>query len=97
MFDTDFAADLTIMEEANELLDRVQNGGVLPHDHLLLPRLDQVLRASLSRTSLPNLSTCKSPHEMEGAVIKSYYAEKARHRSQGHRHRFGHALHGQEV
>ena len=76
VFDTDFAADLTIMEEANELIDRVKNGGVFADDHLLLPRLDQVLRASVSGL-FANLSSCKSPHEMEGAVIKSYYAEKA--------------------
>ncbi len=43
VFDTDFSADLTIMEEAHEFLDRVQNGGVLPPDHLLLPGLDQIL------------------------------------------------------
>lgn len=48
VFDTDFGADLTIMEEANELIDRVTNGGVLPMDHQLLSRLDQVLRALLS-------------------------------------------------
>ena len=43
VFDTDFAADLTIMEEAHEFLDRVQNGGKLPHDHILFTRLDQIL------------------------------------------------------
>ena len=47
VFDTDFGADLTIVEEANEFLGRVQNGGVLPDDNLLLARMDKILRALL--------------------------------------------------
>ena len=51
-------------------------GGVLPMITSCSPGLDQVLRALLPRSSSPNLSSCKSPHEMEGAMIKSYYAER---------------------
>ena len=96
VFDTDFAADLTIMEEANELIDRVKNGGVLPMITSCSPGWIKFCEHQYP-DFLPNLSSCKSPHEMEGAVIKSYYAEKAGIDPQGHRHRFGHALHGQEV
>ena len=97
VFDTDFAADLTIMEEANELIDRVQERRRAADDHLLLARAGSSSASTTIPDFLPNLSTCKSPHEMFGAVIKSYYAEKQRHRPEGHRGRFGHALHGQEV
>ena len=76
VFDTDFAADLTIMEEANELIDRVKNGGVLPMITSCSPGWIKFCEHQYP-DFLPNLSTCKSPHEMEGAVIKSYYAEKA--------------------
>ena len=76
VFDTDFAADLTIMEEANELIDRVKNGGVLPMITSCSPGWIKFCEHQYP-DFLPNLSSCKSPHEMEGAVIKSYYAEKA--------------------
>ena len=75
VFDTDFAADLTIMEEANELVDRVKNGGVLPMITSCSPGWIKFCEHQYP-DFLPNLSSCKSPHEMEGAVIKSYYAEK---------------------
>ena len=75
VFDTDFAADLTILEEANELIDRVKNGGVLPMITSCSPGWIKFCEHYYP-DFLPNLSTCKSPHEMEGAVIKSYYAEK---------------------
>ncbi|MEG2859838.1 MAG: NADH-dependent [FeFe] hydrogenase, group A6 [Clostridia bacterium] len=75
VFDTDFAADLTIMEEANELVERVTNGGVLPMITSCSPGWIKYCETYYP-DFLPNLSTCKSPHEMEGAMIKSYFAEK---------------------
>ena len=75
VFDTDFAADLTIMEEATELIGRVQNGGVLPMITSCSPGWIKFCETYYP-DFIPNLSSCKSPHEMEGAVIKSYFAEK---------------------
>ena len=75
VFDTDFGADLTIMEEANELIDRVNNGGVLPMITSCSPGWIKFCETYYP-DFIPNLSSCKSPHEMEGAVIKSYFAEK---------------------
>ncbi len=75
VFDTDFAADLTIMEEATELVGRVQTGGVLPMITSCSPGWIKFCETYYPEF-LPNLSSCKSPHEMEGAVIKSYFAEK---------------------
>ena len=75
VFDTDFAADLTIMEEATELLDRLNNGGVLPMITSCSPGWIKFCEHYYS-DFIPNLSSCKSPHEMEGAIIKSYYAQK---------------------
>ena len=76
VFDTDFAADLTIMEEANELIDRVTNGGVLPMITSCSPGWIKFCEHYYPEF-IPNLSSCKSPHEMAGAMIKTYYAEKA--------------------
>ena len=76
VFDTDFAADLTIMEEATELIGRVKEGGVLPMITSCSPGWIKFCETYYPEF-IPNLSSCKSPHEMEGAVIKSYYAEKA--------------------
>ncbi|ERJ11091.1 NADH-dependent [FeFe] hydrogenase, group A6 [Haloplasma contractile] len=75
VFDTNFAADLTIMEEANELLDRIKNGGTLPLITSCSPGWVRILE-NYYPEFIPNLSTCKSPHQMLGAVTKSYYAEK---------------------
>ena len=75
VFDTDFAADLTIMEEGTELVDRLTNKGVLPMITSCSPGWIKFCEHYYPEF-LPNLSTCKSPHEMEGAMIKSYYAEK---------------------
>lgn len=75
VFDTDFGADLTIMEEAYELIDRVKNGGVLPMITSCSPGWIKFCEEFYPEC-LPNLSSCKSPHEMLGAVIKSYFAEK---------------------
>lgn len=75
VFDTNFGADLTIMEEASELINRVKNGGVLPMFTSCCP--GWVKYAEHNRPEiLPHISTCKSPHEMEGAVLKTYYAKK---------------------
>lgn len=75
VFDTDFAADLTIMEEATELLHRMKTGGVTPMITSCSPGWIKFCETYYS-DFIPNLSTCKSPHEMMGAVLKSYYAEK---------------------
>ena len=76
VFDTDFGADLTIMEEANELVERLTNGGVLPMMTSCSPGWIKYCE-TYHPDMLPNLSSCKSPHEMLGAMVKSYYAEKA--------------------
>ena len=76
VFDTDFAADLTIVEEATELIDRVSNGGVLPMITSCSPGWIKYCEHYYPEF-IPNLSSCKSPHEMLGAIAKSYYAEKA--------------------
>ena len=75
VFDTNFAADLTIMEEATELLHRVANGGQLPMITSCSPGWVNYAEYYYGDL-LGHLSSCKSPHEMFGAVLKSYYAEK---------------------
>ncbi len=75
VFDTDFAADLTIMEEATELLGRLNNGGVLPMITSCSPGWIKYCEHYYP-DFIPNLSSCKSPHEMLGAIIKTYYAQK---------------------
>jgi len=75
VYDTNFAADLTIMEEGTELLDRIQNGGILPMITSCSPGWINYAEYNYGDL-LPHLSSCKSPHQMQGAVIKSYYAEK---------------------
>ena len=75
VFDTNFAADLTIMEEATELLDRIQKGGVLPMITSCSPGWVNYAEYNYGDL-LPHLSSCKSPHEMFGAILKSYYCEK---------------------
>jgi len=74
VFDTSFSADLTIMEEATELIHRVTNGGVLPMITSCCPGWIKYAE-EFSHDLLPNLSTCKSPQQMMGAIIKSYFAE----------------------
>ena len=76
VFDTDFSADLTIMEEAHEFLDRVQNGGVLPLITSCSPGWIKYCEHYFPEMT-DNLSSCKSPQQMFGAIAKSYYAEKA--------------------
>ena len=75
VFDTDFAADLTIIEEANELIDRVQNGGVLPLITSCSPGWVKFCEHYFP-DMIPNLSSCKSPQQMFGAIAKSYYAKQ---------------------
>ncbi len=75
VFDTDFAADLTIVEEANEFVNRVKTGGVLPMITSCSPGWVKFAEYYYP-DQLDHLSTCKSPQQMGGAVIKTYYAEK---------------------
>ena len=75
VFDTNFAADLTIMEEGYELIHRIKNGGVLPQITSCSPGWINYMEYFYPEI-IPNISTCKSPHMMMGAIIKSYYAEK---------------------
>ena len=76
VFDTDFGADLTIMEEANELVERITEGGTLPMITSCSPGWIKFCETYYPEF-IPNLSSCKSPHEMVGAMVKSYYAQKA--------------------
>ncbi|MEG0090398.1 MAG: NADH-dependent [FeFe] hydrogenase, group A6 [Oscillospiraceae bacterium] len=73
--DTDFAADLTIMEEANEFVERVKNNGVLPMITSCSPGWVKYCETFYPEF-IPNISTCKSPQQMFGAIAKTYYAEK---------------------
>ncbi len=75
VFDTSFAADLTIMEEANELVDRVKNGGVLPLMTSCCPAWVDFAEQEFPDL-LPHLSSCKSPQQMLGAVLKSHFANR---------------------
>ncbi|MBR0112897.1 MAG: iron hydrogenase small subunit [Clostridia bacterium] len=75
VFDTDFAADLTIIEEANELVERVKNGGTLPMITSCSPGWIKYCEHYFP-TELDHLSTCKSPQQMFGATIKTWYAKK---------------------
>lgn len=75
VFDTDFGADLTIVEEANEFLGRVQNGGVLPMITSCSPGWIKYCEHYYP-DMLVHLSSCKSPQQMSGAIIKTWYAEK---------------------
>jgi NADH-quinone oxidoreductase subunit G/NADP-reducing hydrogenase subunit HndD len=75
VFDTDFSADLTIMEEGSELLERLKNGGKLPMITSCSPgwiNFAELMYPDL----LEHLSTAKSPQQMFGALVKTYYAEK---------------------
>ena len=75
VYDVNFGADLTIMEEGTELLGRIQNGGCLPMITSCSPGWINFAEYNYSEL-LPHLSSCKSPHQMQGAIIKSYWAEK---------------------
>ena len=73
VYDVNFGADLTIMEEGHELLSRMQNGGILPMITSCSPGWVNYAEYNYEDL-LPHLSSCKSPHEMQGAIIKSYWA-----------------------
>ena len=75
VFDTNFGADLTIMEEANEFIERVQNGGKLPLITSCSPGWVKYCEHYYPEFT-ENLSSCKSPQQMQGAITKSYFAEK---------------------
>lgn len=75
VFDVDFTADLTIMEEGTEFLNRVKEGGVLPMMTSCSPAWIKFVEHNYPEL-IPNLSTCKSPQQMFGAIVKTYYAEK---------------------
>lgn len=75
VFDTDFGADLTIMEEGTELLSRLSSSEKLPLMTSCCPGWVKFIEHQFP-DMLDHLSTCKSPHEMEGAIIKSYFAGK---------------------
>lgn len=75
VFDTNFGADLTIMEEATELLTRVREGGTLPMITSCSPGWINYAEYYYPEL-LDHLSSCKSPHEMFGAILKTYYAEQ---------------------
>lgn len=76
VFDTSFAADLTIMEEGSELVKRVTEGGALPMFTSCSPGWIKFVEQSYPEFR-ENLSTCKSPQQMMGAVVKTFFAEKA--------------------
>jgi len=75
VFDTDLAADLTIVEEAHELIDRIKNGGKLPLITSCSPGWIKYCE-HYHPDFIPNLSTCKSPQQMFGAITKTWYAQK---------------------
>ena len=75
VFDTDFGADLTIVEEANELVERIKNGGTLPMITSCSPGWVKFCEFYYP-DMIDHLSSCKSPQQMAGAVIKTYWAEK---------------------
>jgi iron-only hydrogenase group A len=76
VFDTDFTADLTIIEEGHEFIQRLTNGGTLPMITSCSPGWIKFIE-HFYPDYLEHLSTCKSPQQMFGALAKSYYAEKA--------------------
>lgn len=75
VYDVNFGADLTIMEEGTELLGRIKNNGTLPMITSCSPGWVNYAEYNYADL-LPHLSSCKSPHQMQGAIIKSYWAEQ---------------------
>ncbi len=75
VFDTNFGADLTILEESHELLERITKGGALPMITSCSPGWVRYCEAYYPEF-IPNLSSCKSPQQMTGAMLKTYWAEK---------------------
>ncbi|MDR0934697.1 MAG: [FeFe] hydrogenase, group A [Erysipelotrichaceae bacterium] len=76
VFDVNFGADLTIMEEAHELLKRIKNNGVLPQITSCSPGWINYMEYFYPEV-VKHVSSCKSPHTMQGAITKSYYAQKS--------------------
>lgn len=76
VFDTEFGADETIIEEANELIERIKTNGVLPMTTSCCPSWVKFAETYYPEF-LPNVSSCKSPNQMAGATVKSYYADIA--------------------
>ena len=76
VFDTDFGADMTIMEEATEFIHRVKNGGTLPMITSCSPGWVRYLEQH-APDMIRNISSCKSPQQMFGSLVKTYYAEQA--------------------
>ena len=74
VFDVNFGADLTIMEEGTELLERIKKGGVLPQITSCSPGWMNYMEYFYPEV-IPNVSTCKSPHQMQGAITKTYFAK----------------------
>ena len=74
VFDVNFGADLTIMEEGYELLHRIKNGGVLPQITSCSPGWINYMEYFYPEV-IPNMSSCKSPHQMQGAITKTYFAK----------------------
>jgi NADH-quinone oxidoreductase subunit G/NADP-reducing hydrogenase subunit HndD len=77
IFDTNLGADMTIMEEATEFLERVKKGGAFPMITTCCPAWIKFME-HFYHDLIPNMSTCKSPHEMLGVLTKKYYAKKAK-------------------
>jgi NADP-reducing hydrogenase subunit HndD len=75
VYDVNFGADLTIMEEGTELLGRIKNGGVLPMITSCSPGWVNYAEYNYGDL-LPHLSSCKSPHQMQGAILKSWWAKQ---------------------
>jgi len=75
VYDTNFTADLTIMEEANELVERITQGGKLPLFTSCSPGWINFIEEYYPNY-LDNLSSCKSPQQMFGALAHSYYLDK---------------------
>ena len=75
VYDVNFGADLTIMEEGTELLDRLQNGGTLPMITSCSPGWVNYAEYQYGDI-LDHLSSCKSPHQMQGAILKTYWAKQ---------------------
>lgn len=75
VFDTNFSADLTIMEEGSELLERISKGGKLPMFTSCCPGWVDYCEKKF-HDMIPHLSSCKSPQQMQGAMVKTYFAEK---------------------
>ena len=96
VFDTNFGADLTIMEEATEFLKRLEGDGPLPLLTSCSPGWVSFLEKFYPEM-IPHTSTCKSPMQMLSTLIKTYYAREEGARSEGHLRGGHHALRGQEV